>query len=109
MEETMELIRNSFLTDNTWAFAVDGTSRAGVEAVISSIVETGDRGLVQIIGRCGQLFAELVQRAGGIVHTIECPVGEVLPREEIIKALDIVKPKVLAIVHGETSTGRQQP
>ncbi|MDN8875437.1 aminotransferase class V-fold PLP-dependent enzyme, partial [Staphylococcus aureus] len=28
---------------------------------------------------------------------------------EIIEALDTVKPKVLAIVHGETSTGRLQP
>lgn len=109
MDETMQLIRKSFLTENTWSFPVDGTSRAGLEAVISSIVEPGDRVLVPIIGRFGHLFAELVQRAGGIVHTIECPVGEVLPQEEIINALDIVKPKVLAIVHGETSTGRQQP
>ncbi|GGI43028.1 pyridoxal-phosphate-dependent aminotransferase family protein [Mammaliicoccus stepanovicii] len=109
MDETMTLIRKSFLTKNQWSFPIDGTSRAGLESVISSIVEPGDRVLVPIIGRFGHLFAELVQRVGGIVHTIECPLGEVLPQEEIIKALDMVNPKVLAIVHGETSTGRLQP
>ena len=35
--------------------------------------------------------------------------GEVFEQSEIIAALDEIKPKVLAIVHGETSTGRLQP
>ena len=35
--------------------------------------------------------------------------GEVFDQAEIIEALDEYKPKVLAIVHGETSTGRLQP
>ncbi|SUM31395.1 soluble hydrogenase, small subunit (Tritium exchangesubunit) [Staphylococcus gallinarum] len=37
------------------------------------------------------------------------PMGEVFEQSEIIAALDEIKPKVLAIVHGETSTGRLQP
>ncbi|UTI85930.1 hypothetical protein NIT60_05595 [Mammaliicoccus sciuri] len=32
MNETMSLIRQSFLTENKWAFPIDGTSRAGLEA-----------------------------------------------------------------------------
>ena len=36
MNETMELIRQSFLTTNQWSFPIDGTSRSGLEAVISS-------------------------------------------------------------------------
>ncbi|KRG10977.1 pyridoxal-phosphate-dependent aminotransferase family protein [Staphylococcus sp. NAM3COL9] len=109
MNKTMELIRKSFLTNNKWSFPIDGTSRAGLEAVIASIVKPGDTILVPIIGRFGYLFTELVTRAGGIVHNIQKPVGEVFDQAEIIAALDTVKPKVLAIVHGETSTGRLQP
>lgn len=109
MNKTMELIRKSFLTDNQWSFPIDGTSRAGLEAVIASIVKPGDTVLVPIIGRFGYLFTELVKRAGGIVHNIQKPMGEVFEQAEIIEALDTVKPKVLAIVHGETSTGRLQP
>lgn len=109
MNETMSLIRQSFLTKNKWAFPIDGTSRAGLEAVISNIVKPGDEVLVPVIGRFGYLFTELVTRAGGIVHNIHKPMGEVFDQAEIIEALDEFKPKVLAIVHGETSTGRLQP
>lgn len=109
MNETMSLIRQSFLTENKWAFPIDGTSRAGLEAVISNIVKPDDEVLVPVIGRFGYLFTELVTRAGGIVHNIHKPMGEVFDQAEIIEALDEYKPKVLAIVHGETSTGRLQP
>ena len=109
MNETMELIRASFKTKNKWSFPVDGTSRAGIEAVIASIVEPGDKVLVPIIGRFGYLVTELAERAGGIVHTIEAPMGEVIPQEDIIQKLDEIEPKVLAIIHGETSSGRLQP
>ena len=109
MNETMDLIRDSFKTDNKWSYPIDGTSRAGIEAVISSIVEPGDKVLIPVIGRFGNLLIELVERAGGEVHTIEAPMGEVIPQEEIIKEMDKVEPKVLALIHGETSSGRLQP
>ena len=109
MNDTMELIRASFKTANKWSFPIDGTSRAGIEAVIASIVEPGDKVLIPIIGRFGYLITELVERAGGIVHTIEAPMGEVIPQEDIIKKMDEVQPKVLAVIHGETSSGRLQP
>nr|WP_250130337.1 aminotransferase class V-fold PLP-dependent enzyme [Jeotgalicoccus sp. WY2] len=73
------------------------------------MVEPGDKVLIPIIGRFGYLITELVERAGGIVHTIEAPMGEVIPQEDIIKKIDEVQPKVLAIIHGETSSGRLQP
>lgn len=109
MNHTVEQIRQSFKTTNKWSFPIDGTSRAGIEAVIASIVSPGDKVVVPIIGRFGHLVTELVERAGGAVHTIEAPMGEVLPQEDIIAKLDEVGAKVIAIVHGETSSGRMQP
>lgn len=109
MNETMDLIRDSFKTDNKWSYPIDGTSRAGIEAVISSIVEPSDKVLIPVIGRFGNLLIELVERVGGEVHTIEAPMGEVIPQEDIIKEMDKVEPKVLALIHGETSSGRSQP
>ena len=109
MNETMELIRKSFKTQNKWSYPVDGTSRAGIEAVISSIVSKGDKVLVPVIGRFGHLLIELIERAGGEVHTITAPMGQIIPQEDIIKEMDKVQPKVLAIIHGETSSGRSQP
>ena len=109
MDHTMALIRKSFSTNNQFSFPIDGSSRAGLEAVIGSIVEPGDDVLVPIIGRFGDLAVELAQRAGGNVHTIETDWGQVLDQDQIIAEIKRLKPKVVAMVHGETSTGRLQP
>ncbi|WP_342046110.1 pyridoxal-phosphate-dependent aminotransferase family protein [Bacillus sp. OTU530] len=109
MNETMEMLRQVFQTKNQWAFPIDGTSRAGLEAVLCSVIEPGDKVLIPIFGRFGHLLTEIAERNGAEIHTIECKWGEVFDQEEIINEIKRVKPKVLAIVHGETSTGCMQP
>lgn len=109
MNETMEMLRQVFQTKNQWAFPIDGTSRAGIEAVLCSVLEPGDKVLIPIFGRFGHLLTEIAERNGAEIHIIECKWGEVFDQEEIINEVKRVKPKVLAIVHGETSTGCMQP
>ncbi|AZV41475.1 aminotransferase V [Peribacillus asahii] len=109
MNEVMEMLRQLFQTNNRWAFPVDGTSRSGNEAVLCSIIEPGDRVLVPIFGRFGHLFVEICERYGAEVHTMECPWGEVFEPEEVIAEMKKVSPKIVALVHGETSTGCMQP
>jgi (S)-ureidoglycine---glyoxylate transaminase len=38
MNDTMELLRRLYRTANRWSFLVDGTARAGVEAILVSII-----------------------------------------------------------------------
>ncbi|RTR31835.1 alanine--glyoxylate aminotransferase family protein [Robertmurraya yapensis] len=109
MNEVMEMLRQVFQTKNHWAFPIDGTSRAGNEAVLSSLIEPGDKVLVPIYGRFGHLLVEICERYGADVHTIDCPWGEVFDSEVVIVEMKKVSPKIVAIVHGETSTGRMQP
>ncbi|WP_395389328.1 pyridoxal-phosphate-dependent aminotransferase family protein [Fructilactobacillus frigidiflavus] len=109
MNENMELLRKSFQTENQWTFPVDGASRSGLEAVINSIVEHGDKVLIPRLGRFGDLAVELAVRAGGEVITMDTEWGTVFDQDEIIAKMKEVKPKLVAIVHGETSTGRLQP
>lgn len=109
MNEVMEMIRTVYQTKNHWAYPIDGTSRAGNEAVIASLVEPGDRVLVPIFGRFGHLFVEICRRYGADIHTMECPWGEVFDPGDVIAEIKRVKPKVVALVHGETSTGCMQP
>ena len=109
MNETMTLIRQAFQTNNHWAFPIDGTSRAGLEAIITSIIQPDDVVLVPIFGRFGHLFVELCERAGAEVHTIETEWGTVFEQQVIITEIEKIQPKIVAIVHGETSTGRMQP
>ncbi len=109
MNDTMELYRQVFRTANEQTFLVDGTSRAGIEAALVSLLEPGDRLLVPVFGRFGHLLREIGERCGAEVHTIERPWGEVFDVEEITSAVARVRPKVLALVQGDTSTTMNQP
>ncbi|UUZ91862.1 alanine--glyoxylate aminotransferase family protein [Paenibacillus sp. P25] len=109
MNETMEMLRRLFQTGNTWAYPVDGTSRSGIEAVLTSLIEPGDKVLIPIFGRFGHLLTEIAERCGAVVATIETEWGSVFDPEEVIHAIHREKPQIVAMVHGETSTGRMQP
>ncbi|MEV6705473.1 pyridoxal-phosphate-dependent aminotransferase family protein [Micromonospora wenchangensis] len=109
MTETMALYRAVFRTTNQQTFLVDGTSRAGIEAALVSLIEPGDRVLVPIFGRFGHLLVEIAERCRAEVHTIEMPWGEVFEPETVERAVRAVSPKMLAIVHGDTSTTMCQP
>ncbi|GAA3531594.1 aminotransferase V [Aeromicrobium flavum] len=109
MNETMELYRHVFRTSNEQTLLVDGTSRAGIEAALVSLLEPGDRVLVPVFGRFGHLLAEIGERCGAEVHTIETPWGTVFTPEQVEEAVLAVRPKVLAVVHGDTATTMCQP
>jgi (S)-ureidoglycine-glyoxylate aminotransferase len=109
MNETMELYRAVFRTTNEQTFLIDGTSRAGIEAALVSLIEPGDRVLVPVFGRFGHLLVEIAERCGAEVHTVEIGWGEVFSPEQIEASILEVRPKVLAIVQGDTATTMCQP
>ena len=109
MNETMEMLRELFQTSNHWAYPVDGTSRSGIEAVLTSLIEPGDKVLIPIYGRFGHLLHEISERCGADVVTLEKEWGTVFEPHEVIEAIQREKPDLVAMVHGETSTGRIQP
>ncbi|ARK28942.1 pyridoxal-phosphate-dependent aminotransferase family protein [Halalkalibacter krulwichiae] len=109
MNETMVLLRRVLETENHWAFPVDGTSRAGIEAMLCSVIEEGDKVLIPSFGRFGGLLTEIAERCGADVYVTHCEWGQVFEPQDVIKQLKKIQPKVLAMVHGDTSTGRMQP
>ncbi|MDQ7819233.1 MAG: alanine--glyoxylate aminotransferase family protein [Armatimonadota bacterium] len=109
MEEVMALARQVFQTANPRTFAVSGTGRAGMEAAIASLVEPGDPVLVAACGRFGDLFADLAARYGARVEQVTAEWGQVIDPQQIDDALRVRRAKVVAVVHGETSTGVLQP
>jgi (S)-ureidoglycine-glyoxylate aminotransferase len=109
MNETMEMIRALFQTTNRWAFPVDGTSRSGIEAVLTSLIQPGDRVFVPIYGRFGHLLVEIAERSGAHVSTMEQEWGQVFDPDQVIEYIRKERPDIVAIVHGETSTGCMQP
>jgi alanine-glyoxylate transaminase/serine-glyoxylate transaminase/serine-pyruvate transaminase len=109
MNETQEMLRQTFRTSNRLTFPVSGTGSAGMETCVVNLIEPGDRMVVCVNGVFGQRMVDVAQRAGAAVTTVERPWGEVFDLGQIRDVLQKVRPKVLGIVHAETSTGAWQP
>ncbi|WP_185765363.1 pyridoxal-phosphate-dependent aminotransferase family protein [Niallia circulans] len=109
MNNVMKMLQRTFKTNNEWAFPIDGTSRSGLEAVLASVIEPGDKVLIPIYGRFGHLLTEIAERYGAEIHLLHTDWGTVFDPEEVITEMKKVKPKIVAMVHGETSTGCMQP
>lgn len=109
MDETQQMLRSVFRTSNKLTLAVSGTGSAGMEACVVNLIEPGDRMIVCQNGVFGGRMADVAARAGAQVHKLERPFGEVFSSDEIAAALKTHQPKVLGIVHAETSTGALQP
>jgi alanine-glyoxylate transaminase/serine-glyoxylate transaminase/serine-pyruvate transaminase len=109
LDETRGLLRGAFRTSNETTLAVSGTGMAGMEAVLGSLLEPGDRLVVCAAGFFGHRMAELASRVGVDVTKVERGWGEVFAPEEVEAAVAASNPKAVAIVHAETSTGALQP
>mgnify|MGYP003615268507 CR=1 FL=1 len=95
MNEVMALYRGVFRTENRWTMLVDGTSRAGIEAILVSAIRPGDKVLVPVFGRFGHLLCEIARRCRAEVHTIEVPWGEVFTPDQVEDAIKRIRPRLL--------------
>lgn len=109
MNQTMALYREIFKTKNQQTFAIDGTARSGIEAVLISTIRPNDKVLIPIFGRFGLLLCEIAKRCRAEIHTIEVPWGQVFSADMIEDAIKKVKPRLLLCVQGDTSTTMLQP
>ena len=110
LDDTQRPLRTAFRTENDFTMAVSGTGTAGMEAAIYNVVEPGDTVVVCRDGYFGMRMSEMVERCGGTVVRVEAPWGSIIEPEQVEAALKAAgRVKVVAIVHGETSTGVLQP
>lgn len=109
MDEVQEMLREVFQTKNRLTLAVSGTGSAGMEACVVNLIEPGDKMLVCVNGVFGGRMSDVAARYGAEVMTIEVPFGEVFTTAQVEAAVREFQPKVVGIVHAETSTGACQP
>jgi len=110
MDETMARLRYLFQTENQFSVTLPGTGMAAMEAALCNVVEPGDTIIVGIHGFFGQRMAEIVERHGGTAVRVEVEFGQVVRERQVRQALD-ENPgaRMVAVVHGETSSGIGQP
>ncbi len=109
MDEIRDLLRYAWQTENELTIAVSGTGSAAMEATLANVVEPEDVVLVGVKGYFGNRLVDMAGRYGAQVQKMTKPWGQVFSLEEIKTGLETHRPKVLALVHAETSTGVRQP
>ncbi len=108
MDETAQFLRTVYQTQNQTTLSLPGTGGAGMEASLANLIQDGDEVVVCQNGLFGERMADIVRRHGGIVAEVSAPWGKPVDPDDVRKALANGRAKVVAVVHGETSTGVQQ-
>lgn len=110
MNETMDLLRQVYQTENKVTLAMSGTGSAGMETIFVNLVEPGDKVIIGVNGLFGQRMVDVAARCGAEVIQVEGAWGDIIQPDKVEEALkqhqDI---KLVAVVHAETSTGVRQP
>ncbi|MDI7276294.1 MAG: alanine--glyoxylate aminotransferase family protein [Anaerolineae bacterium] len=109
MNRTRDLLKYVFQTGNELTLPVAGTGSAGMEASLCNLIEEGDEIVIAVNGYFGERLSEMALRCRASLRRLEVPWGEVFRPEQVEEALRERPPKVLAMVHAETSTGALQP
>ncbi|MBX2871262.1 MAG: alanine--glyoxylate aminotransferase family protein [Saprospiraceae bacterium] len=109
MDEIKTMVQATFQTQNRLTFVVSAPGSAGMETCLVNLLEPGDEAVICIHGVFGGRMTDIAERCGATVTTVEAPWGEPIDPKQLKEALAKTKPKLVAIVHAETSTGVLQP
>ena len=103
LDETNERLRTVFRTANQLTFPVSATGSAGMEAAFVNVVQPGDDVVIGVNGVFGGRMCDVASRAGAVVHRVDVAWGKAIDPQQLLDAHP--SPKLIAVVHAETSTG----
>ncbi len=105
MEEIKGALSRLFNAPDHACVPLPAPGTAGMEAAIMNLLEPGDRAVIAINGAFGGRMADMADRAGAEVVTLEFEWGKPVDPAVVEEALKAAPAKVFAFVHAETSTG----
>lgn len=109
MDDIKAMVQETLQTQNPLTFVVSAPGSAGMESCLVNLLEPGDEAVICIHGVFGTRMADIAERCGAKVIKVEADWGTPIEPNNVKKALASCKPKLVAIVHAETSTGVLQP
>jgi alanine-glyoxylate transaminase/serine-glyoxylate transaminase/serine-pyruvate transaminase len=110
LEETAALLRAVFQTRNAATFALPATGGSGMEAALVNLLEAGDTVLIANAGFFAQRMVDISERLPGVnVVVVPGTWGSPVDSDRLNDAIRQHRPRAVAVVHGETSTGVEQP
>lgn len=109
MGDIQQLLKMAFGTNAGATLVISGTGSAGMEAAVSNFVEPEAKFAVFANGYFSDRITEMAKRHSAQVVRFEKPWGETFRDEEAVEFVRRERPRVVAYVQAETSTGALQP
>jgi alanine-glyoxylate transaminase/serine-glyoxylate transaminase/serine-pyruvate transaminase len=109
LDEVQAQLRSLFGTENALTLPLSATGSGGMEACFANLLEAGDDAVIGVAGVFGERMCEVARRLGARVERVETEPGTALPARAMADAIARVRPRLVAFVHAETSTGVLQP
>ncbi len=108
LADVQDGLREAFRTGYEVTLALSGTGTSGMQASLANTIEPGDSVVVGTIGYFGERLVEMAERLGARVTRVSAGWGESLDPDLLREAVRRERPRVVAVVHGETATGVAQ-
>jgi alanine-glyoxylate transaminase/serine-glyoxylate transaminase/serine-pyruvate transaminase len=105
MDETQILMRQIFQTENRITMPLSASGSGGIEASVVNVLEPGDEAIIAVNGAFSERMYEMATRATSKVTKVEAPYGKPVDAEDVRRAGQGRKIKMIGLAQGETSTG----
>src|SRR5215475_1289732 len=105
MNETQELMRQIFQTQNRVTMPMSASGSGGIETAIVNTLEPGDEAIVCVNGYFSERMFEVASRTQARITKVEAPLGRPVHPDDVRRAAAGKKIKLVGVAHGETSTG----
>jgi len=108
MGDVQQLLKTAYGTTDGATLVISGTGSAGMEAAVVNFVDPGAKLAVFANGYFSDRLTEMAKRQGANAVRFEKVWGQTYTDDEAREFVQREKPKVVAYVHAETSTGALQ-
>jgi alanine-glyoxylate transaminase / serine-glyoxylate transaminase / serine-pyruvate transaminase len=105
VEEVRGLLGYAYSTGNQFNVALSGTGSSGMEAAVANFIERGEKFALLTNGFFGDRIGDIARRQGAEVVRLAKPWGEPFDQQEAREFIRRERPRVVAYVQAETSTG----
>jgi alanine-glyoxylate transaminase / serine-glyoxylate transaminase / serine-pyruvate transaminase len=109
MGEVQQALKTAYGTNDAATLVISGTGSAGMEAAVANFVEPAAKIAIFANGYFSDRLTDMAKRHDANIVRFEKPWGETYTDDECREFIRREKPKVVAYVHAETSTGALQP
>src|SRR6202158_1777248 len=105
MNDVQVLLRQIFQTENRITMPLSASGSGGIEASLVNTLEEGDEAIICVNGWFSDRMWEIAGRTPAKVTRVEVPYGATVNPDDVRRAAQGRKIKIIGLAQGETSSG----